>query len=60
MATAADFNFGVPFDYIHYKCKIRSQGSKTKSRGYFLNLQTAVNNSATAKAREFKYGVRII
>jgi len=32
------------------ECKTRSQGSKTRSRGYILNLQTAVNNSKRAKA----------
>jgi len=36
-----------------YKRKTRSQVSKTRSRGYILYLQTAVNNSETAKAIGF-------
>jgi len=38
-----------------YKCKIRSQGSKTRSRDYISNLQTAVNSSATARARKCNF-----
>jgi len=31
-------------------CKTKSQGSKTRSRVYIINLRTAVNNAETAKA----------
>jgi len=40
-----------------YKCKTRSQGSKTRSRDNISNLQTAVNNSETAKATGFLFSM---
>jgi len=50
----------LPIGSIINDCKIRSQGSKTGSLGYILNLQIAVNDAKMARATGFKlstYGV---
>jgi len=41
MTIATDFEYGVNIAYIDYypQCKTRSQGSKTRSRGYILNFR---------------------
>jgi len=40
----------LPIQSTIYKGKTRSQGVKTRSRGYILNLEIAVNNSEKVKA----------
>jgi len=53
MATATVFKFGAQIEYYIQECKTRSQGSKTTSHGYILNLRTAENESETSKAIVF-------
>jgi len=60
MTTATDFKFGahtLPIGNTIKECKNRSQGSKTRSAGYILNLQTAVNNCERAKVTGYVFSV---
>jgi len=64
MVIATDFKFGVLIAYIglnfYPQCKCRPQRSKTRSRGYILNLPTAVNIYKTAKAIGFKFSTYFV
>jgi len=53
MAVATGFKFGEHIAYTERKT--RSPVSKTRSRGYILNLPTAVNKFITAKAIGFQF-----
>jgi len=61
MTSAIEFNFlrTLPIGSTINECKTRPQGSKTRSRGYILNLQTTVKNSETAKATGFLFCVSV-
>jgi len=47
----------LPIGSTINKCKTRSQGSKSRSRGYIFNLRIAVNISETAKTTNLLFSV---